>query len=507
MKKILTLCISWLCLISCSDSFLDLAPQHYLNESTFFKTEEHFTQATNGVYERLRGITNVPAALMGEMRSDNTHYIRYEADRAQRQYEEIADFINDEQNIMTDDMYYNCFSGISRANTILERITDKPFTDEFKNSVIGQAKFLRALFYFYLVRYFGEVPLYLKEVKGPDGAFLPRSSVDDVYEVILSDLNDAIAKLPVVKFPQNGTATQGAARMLLADVLMTKPVRDYAGAETQLKEILKMGYELLPDYADVFDISKKNNKESVFEVQYQEGDQGQESNWLYYFIPRTSDAEVITGVPNTNTIADAGWNVPTQEMVNSYEKGDLRLNPSIAIIAGHNNEYGQFMCEKVLTVDSPEIENYPIFYYFVNKYRHPHSKIRNTDDNWPIYRYSNVLLSLAECLVEQGRPGEAIPYVNLVRNRAGLASLSVINAEVIANERRHELAFENHRWFDLIRTGKAIEVMSAHGKRMKALYPYLQERTYQIDKDKLLFPIPYHELQINSLLKQNPGYK
>lgn len=506
MKRHLLIYLAALSLTSCSGDFLNLGPQHYLSESTFFQTEDHFTQAINGAYSSLRGTTSYYSALMGEMRSDNTHYLRYEADRAQRQYEEVADFTNDELNIVTDDMYYNCFSGISRVNSILDRIEGKTFDTNFTNQIIGQAKFLRGYYYFMLVRYFGGVPLYLHEVKGSGDAFVGRSSTEDVYKVIIDDVKEAIEKLPVARFPQDGSATQGAARMLYADVLMTQSSKDFAGAEVQLKEILKMGYTLLPNYSDVFEPSRKNSQESLFEVQYQQGDQGQQSDWLYYFIPRTSEAEIVTGVPNSNTIADAGWNMPTQEMVDSYEKGDLRLDPSIAVIAGHNDEYGRFVYDKVFHVGDAGIKDYPVYYYFINKYRHAHAKYRNTDDNWPIYRYSNVLLSLAECLVAQNKHAEAVTYVNQVRQRAGLPAVTTVDADVLANERRHELAFENHRWFDLVRTGKAIEVMTQHGKRMKALYPYLADRTYQITSDNLLFPIPYRELQINSLLIQNPGY-
>jgi hypothetical protein len=113
---------------------------------------------------------------------------------------------------------------------------------------------------------------------------------------------------------------------------------------------------------------------------------------------------------------------------------------------------------------------------------------------------------LAECLVEQGRAGDAAPYVNQVRARAGLPAVTTINAEVVANERRHELAFENHRWYDLLRTGKAIEVMTAYGKYIKTIDTELPERTYQIKPEYLLYPIPYNELQLNDQLKQNPGY-
>lgn len=505
MKKFI-LYFSIACLCSCNESFLDLAPQHELNESTFFQTEDHFTQALHGAYAALRGTTSYYSAIMLEMRSDNTHYIRYEADRAQTHYEEVADFTNDELNALTDDMYYNCYVGISRVNTILDRIEDRNFSEEFINQITGEAKFLRAYYYFMLVRCFGGVPLYIHEVQDESNAFLGRSSVEEVYEQIRSDITDAISKLPVVQFPQDGSATQGAARMLYADVLMTQPNRDYAEAEKQLHAITQMGYTLLANYADVFEPSNKNHQESLFEVQYQQGDQGQQSDWLYYFIPRTSEAELITGVSGSNTISDAGWNVPTQAMVDSYEEGDLRVNPSISVIAGHNDEFGRFVYDKVLEVGDPEISEYPLFYYFVNKYHHPHAKIKNTDDNWPVYRYSDVLLSLAECLVYQNKNSEALPFINQVRNRAGLLSLTSVNEDAIAMERKHELAFENHRWFDLLRTGKAIEVMTGHGKQMKALYPYLAERTYQITEEKLLFPIPYRELQINTLLEQNPGY-
>lgn len=148
MKKIILLYCAIICLCSCNENFLDLAPQHELSESTFFQTEEHFSQALNGAYAALRGTTSYYSAIMGEMRSDNTHYIRYEADRAQAHYEEVADFINDELNAVTDDMYYNCYVGISRVNTILDRLENVDFDETFVNSISGEAKFLRAYYYF-----------------------------------------------------------------------------------------------------------------------------------------------------------------------------------------------------------------------------------------------------------------------------------------------------------------------------------------------------------------------
>lgn len=510
MKKLFYIC-TILIFTSCSGNFLELSPEHFENEGNFFQTEDDFEQAINGVYPTLRAVSGRHAFLMGEMRSDNTHYTRNPSDRgfAAVRGEEIADFIIDSQNGYVNDMYNSCFYGVSRANIVLTRIEKADLREDFKNRIIGEAKFIRGFLYFQLVQCFGGVPLHLTEVKAPSGAFLPRASVDDVYEVIISDVTDAIAKLPVVNFPQNGAATQGAAKMLYAYVLMTKPNRDYAEAEKQLRNIMEMGYELLPEYADVFSTTNKNHKESIFDIQYMMGDQyGQQSDWLYYFIPKTTDAEIITGILGSNTLTSGGWNVPTPEMIDSYEPGDKRLNPSVAVAVGHMPEDGSLgmIVEGVFNVGDPAIKNYELAYPFINKYRHPHSKVFNTDDNWPVYRYSDCLLLLAECLVEQGRTAEAVPYVNQVRNRAGLPSVTTVNAKIVADERRHELAFENHRWYDLIRTGMAIDVMTEYGKYIKSIDSGLADRTYQIKGDYLLYPIPYREIQLNNQLTQNPGY-
>ena len=125
-------------------------------------------------------------------------------------------------------------------------------------------------------------------------------------------------------------------------------------------------------------------------------------------------------------------------------------------------------------------------------------------------RYADVLLLLAECLNNQGQPSQALPYLNDVRKRAGLADVTTTDqsqlSDIIAHERRVELAFENHRWLDLVRTDKAIEVMNAFGVKMKAKYSYLLDRAYQVNEDKLILPIPQTELTLNDQLDQNPGY-
>ena len=507
MKKIILLCFSVFIFNACNNDFLETSPEHESTDGSFFVTKNHFRQAITGVYNSLRDHGYARSCwLMGEMRSDNTHYNYYSANRLVT-WEEIANFLNTPQNEHTNNYWRVSYNAIAKANTVIDRIKDRNFSDEFKTGILGEAKFLRAYLYFELVKNFGGVPLNIHEVKSPEEAFIPRSTENEVYSQIMEDVKYAIDHLPTVtKFPADGKASKGAAKMLYAYVLMTKPERDYPEAEKQLKDILNMNYGLMDEYKDVFDTFKKNSKEHIFSIQYKMGDYGLESIFLYEFLPRTSDTELATGVKSSNNISNGGWNIPTQRMIDSYEAGDKRLNPSIAVAVGSSNDGEVLVYEDIVEVASPKIQQHAYAKPFINKYRWPHTKVNNTDDNWPVYRYADALLLLAESLVEQGRGGEAAPYVNEVRKRAGLAEVSVITAEVVANERKHELAFENHRWHDLLRTGKAIEVMTEYGKYIKGIDIQVPKNAYNITKEMLVFPIPYREISVNPSITQNPGY-
>jgi tetratricopeptide (TPR) repeat protein len=495
----------------CSESFLEIVPESSMTTGNFYKTESQFDQAMVGAYATIRAAKgSVAAWTMGEMRADNTHYEFNNNNRGTGylQREDIDGFLDDNSNSYVSSIYNSCYIGIGRVNNILEYVSDAGLTQQAVDSFTGQAKFLRALFYFDLVRYFGRVPLYLTAVKGASNAYLPRSSTEEVYSAIVADLQEAIQKLPSVNFPQNGRATQGAARMLLADVYLTQ--KNYALAEQELKSITEMGYTLLPDYASVFSLSNKNSRESIFEIQYQQGNQGQHSNFVYPFLPLSSNVMIITGITSQNR-QGGGWNVPTQEMIDSYEAGDQRLDASIAIAEG-TGPVGAMVIE---SVKSPVDYTTPAgkrSYAYIKKYLHPHSLENNTDDNFPVYRYSDALLSLAEVLNEQGRSSDALPYLNQVRVRAGLtASVETDQAllrDIIAHERRVEFAFENKRWLDLVRTGKAIEVMAQNAEYLKTVHAgesYLADQSYNVTPERLLFAIPDREVKIGGL-EQNPGY-
>lgn len=509
MKKIIFICFAALIYNACSDDFLNIPPQSESTEGNFFITQDHFTQAVNNAYSSMRSFYDDKGYSMMEMRSDNTHYTRYDAARGypSTDKENIADFFVAIENSYVRDMWKACYSTISKTNSIIGRIESKDFPDDFKNKTVGQAKFIRAFSYFYLVQFFGDVPLQLSEVSSSENTEIPRSPVNEVYAQIIVDVKDAMEKLKPADFPQNGAATQGAARMLYAYVLMTKPDRDYAEAERQLQEITKMGYNLETEYADVFDPARKNSKEHIFSIQYQQGDQGQESKWLYLFIPKTANGDAITGVAGTNVIDDGGWNVPTYDIIDLFTEEDKRLDVSVGIAVAN----GQDMLTKIddwFYVGDPRIEEYDLAIPFIRKYHHAHAKLRNTDDNWPVYRYSDALLLLAECVVEQGRPGDANQYLNQIRERAGLTKYEgVVTAEIVANERRLELAFENHRWFDLVRTGKAVEVMNEYGKYIKSVDVGLPAYTYNVQPGHLVYPIPFQEMERNKSLIQNEAYK
>jgi hypothetical protein len=515
MNKIFIIAVLALTVISCKKDFIDLSPEDEIPVADFYKTEAQFRMALTAAYTPLRDLEDNDF-YTGEMRSDNTHYQYYAINRgtAYVMRENIADFMDDPSNNYSNNIYFNCFKGISRANIIIDRIDGGTLSDSAKNDIVGQAKFLRAFNFFKLVRYFGGVPLFIHEVTDAEQSFLPRASVSDVYAQIIDDAKDAIAKLANPVFAsgkQNGQASKGSATMLLAEVYMEQ--KKYADAETLLNTLPAMGYDLLPGYASVFSTANKNSKESIFEVQYLEGLQGgQQSQFIYYFLPRSTNTTIITGVKTDNS-GIGGWNTPTQDLINAYEAGDTRLDASIAVAEGTYNASNifTFSANKSIINYTPAAGKTGVPY--IKKYLNPHTNPSNTNDNWPIYRYADALLLLAEAKNLQNKPAEALIPLNKVRTRAfGNATHNITTidqaalTDIIAHERRVELAFENHRWHDLVRTGKAIEVMNAFGVKQKQLYSYLSPASYQVDKNRLLYPIPESERQLNVDLTQNDGY-
>ncbi|HEX8424922.1 RagB/SusD family nutrient uptake outer membrane protein [Hymenobacter sp.] len=475
LKKALAAGCVLLSLTACEDKFLDIQSETSLTTGTFFKTQADFQSAVNGIYQPLRGLYS-NAFVMGEMHSDNTYYIYNPSDRGQFESENIAEFILLPTNGISTNKYVTNYRIISRANQVLSLIDAATFDETARNTLKGEALFLRAMAYFELVRYFGSVPLHLTPVTDRSQAALPLASPDDVYKQIVADAQQAATLLPGKKTQIAGRATSGAAKTLLGDVYMVQ--KQYALAETVLKEVVASGdYTLLPNYAAVFDPTSKNNGESVFEVQYQVGSDGYASNFIYQFLPRPIAAATVgtlTGVSNPQgLLVLEAFNTPTPDLIAAYEPNDRRKEVSIG------------------TAPATDGTVYP----FVKKYLHPHTQFGLTNDNWPVYRYAEVLLLLAEALTEQGKTAEAVPLLNQIRTRAGLAGTTQTSQaglrDAIARERRVELAFENKRWLDLVRTGKAVEVMTAHGVRIRA-----NPRAYYLPAGVTLLPAAYSTIPL-----------
>ncbi|HAZ03300.1 MAG TPA: RagB/SusD family nutrient uptake outer membrane protein [Marinilabiliales bacterium] len=498
--------------LSCNESFIELTPEDSYSAASFFQTEPQFRQAVTAAYVPLRDLLNNDY-FTSEMRSDNTHYQPYPANRgtAYLYRENIADFTDTPVNSYTNAVYFHCYSCISKTNIVIERLKNAEIPEAAKADIDGQAKFLRAWNYFKLVRLFGDVPLFLTEVTKADDAFLPRTATDLIYDRIIADAKDAIAELAApAKFPQSGQATKGSATMLLAEVYATQ--KKWAEAETLLSTLSGMGYGLNANYADAFSTTNKNSKESLFEVQYLQGTAAgtAPSNFIYQFLPRTTTTTLITGT-TTNNSGTGGWNTPTQDLISAYEANDKRLDASIGIAEGAYNASNLLVisANKSIVNYTPAAGKVGVPY--PKKYLHtPHAAANNSNDNWPIYRYADALLLLAEAQNEQGKSAIALTSLNLVRVRAGLTASTETNQSllrnIIAHERRVELAFENHRWHDLVRTEKAVEVMNAYGVKLKQLYSYLTPDSYNVTSDRLLFPIPQSERELNPALTQNNGY-
>lgn len=463
---------------SCLDEFLNLAPQTTRNTNDFYQTESDFNTAVAGTYAALKlsGLYSSSLIWIGEVSTDNTDYGKAYQTSLVYQFQ----FENLEYSSLNSIIYAawrDHYIGIARANAILDRIDHVDIGGK-KDQYKAEAQFLRALFYFNLVRIFGDVPLVLHEITSPyEANNLIRNSKVKVYEEIISDLQAAEKTLPPKYSTENaGRATQGAAKTLLAKVYLT--LQQWENASDKLSEVISdkaiYGYKLLNNYVDVFDFNTPVNDEIIFNVQYKSGNIGQGSNFWESFAPDL----VTTPVLGPNGGSGKGQNRPTEDMENAYEADDLRKNISM------QNHY-------LLP------NGRPVYVRYVTKYKQYGALPDESDVDWPVLRYSDVLLMYAEALNEQNDQGNALPYLNEVRERAGLLKKENLTQEelrtAIEQERRVEFAFENHRWFDLARTNRYVGVMQSKG------FPATSRHN--------LFIIPQNEIDLNPEgITQNPDY-
>jgi len=512
-KSVLIISIIAIALTSCKKDFIELSPVDSYTAGNFYKTDAQFKSAVVAAFTPL-GDVLVNDYFTSEMHSDNTVYQAIPGNRGTAivQRENISDFTNTSTNDYANATWQHSYTGISRCNIVIDRLPASTISDSSKALYDGQVKFLRALNYFKLVRLYGGVPLFLHEVTTAEDAFKARSTVDEVYAQIIADAQDAIKELKApAKFPQTGEATKGSATILLAEIYMVQ--KKWADAEALLNTLPTMGYDLNANYADAFLPTNKNSKESLFEIQFLGGTAtGSMPNVLsFHFIPRSTDTKVLTGITINNT-STGGWNTPTWQLIHDYENGDKRLDASIGVIEGTYNASNYLVyssVKSVLNYVQPTDGKTGVPY--IKKYLHsPLPATTGSSDDFPIYRFSDALLMLAEALNEQGKSGDALTPLNRVRTRAGLGAITETDQsklrDIIFHERRVELAFENHRWEDLLRTGRAIQTINDFGAVIKKELTFLSSDAYVIDDHNLVFPIPQPEVGLNAKMKQNDGY-
>lgn len=468
---------------SCSD-FLEQNPQTDLSENDFYKTADDILSAVNGAYSSLQeGDIYGNWYVFGEIPSDNT---RNQLSGSVTTQNEFDQFYIDTQNSMIANFWKAAYKVINRTNTILGRIDGIEINTELANRYKLECKFIRALMYFNLVRVYGDVPLVLKEISISESYDILREPKENVYNQIIADLKEA-QDLPVsYSTAEDGRATQGAAKALLANVYMT--LHKYAEAETILAEIINSGrYSLLENtpgslnidgYKNVFSPVNHNSKEGFFEIQFLKGGYGEGSNYANNFAPENSGTNVVA-VGGTG-----GNNIPEMDIYNAYEEGDLRRDFSMSLGYYDNRKNNEWVESR-----------------YVCKFMDVPYQNNDASNNYPVIRYADVILMYAEALNQNGKTAEACKYLNMTRRRGfgyQTTETSPVDLQttdkaqfalMVEQERRVELAFENHRWFDLIRTGRAVEVMRSKG--------------FSLNETNLICPIPQKQIDVNPKLTQN----
>lgn len=474
---------------SCSKEFLNKVPEDSINTSNFFQTESDAVSAINGAYQPLQWpkLYNMRMWTTDIMAGNSIVGAGGGTDGIETQDE--ANFVTASDNQGVLDLWRGPWPGILRCNIILDKVPGMNISENLKNRVLGEAYFLRAHYYFILVRFFGDVPLTLKPVNPGDDLRPARTPRADVYDQIISDYTQAMNLLPLKSEYTGadvGRASKGSAVGMLAKVYLT--LGQYQKVVDLCEQVKTMGYTLNANYADNFNPNTENSNESLFEIQYT-GNAGydfwsneNQSSWLSTF----------TGPRGSGLVAGGwGWNQPTQEFMDAYEPGDLRKDVTVLYEGGPQFDGKDYK------------KSYSLTGYNLRKFLVPLSAYPSYDNsplNFPVLRYADVLLMEAEALNELNRTAEAEAPLNQVRARAGLAAVTGLNKEAfrekVLHERRMELAFEGQRWFDLIRVNNgqyAIDFLKSIGKS-------------NVSSKFLLLPVPQKERDANPNLTQNPGY-
>ncbi|MEP7238026.1 MAG: RagB/SusD family nutrient uptake outer membrane protein [Ferruginibacter sp.] len=514
MKYIQFIIIVFCLALGSCKKVIDLYPESNLSTDNYYTNYAEVQAGISGCYNGLHN-PQFREWQLTELRSDNSlQGVTGSTNTFNRDLSDLDMFIPSTSHAGLYSYWVDTYNNIRNCNVVLQKLgvnydpatgtislaaIDIPITDVDRKQFAGEAMFIRAHHYFNLVRLYGGVFLIHKPVTPVEAKSINRSSVADIYKLIESDLKTAAlytssAKFSLIPAANVGKANAWSAKALLGKVYLT--LNRKADAIVQLQDVItNSGYGLQPTYAAVFSTSNEMNSEILFTNRYKAGGLGLGSSFGNDFGPLGSGSTVING-------SGLGWNTPSTELDTLLIATDARRVINIAT-------YGSGSTAVL----------------YVKKFLTPVTIVNDGESDWPIIRYADVLLMMAEA---QGFTPASIGLINQIRVRSGLpvlpASVNTIALfeKALADERRLEFAFENQRWFDLIRYNVTMTTITAeqtikdhfahmyniHYKNYTAPTPTLAELQNNVTANKLLLPIPQHEIDTNTqlVIPQNPGY-
>lgn len=463
---------------SCGEDFLELTPEDQASINVFYNTPADFDVALAGAYGALRGYAEDLIPLL-DVRTDNAL-----ATANNRGDQVVHDFTLDATSGLTEGFYNDSYQVIQAANAIINRVEEKDFSQEEKDRISAEAKFLRALAYFYLVNIYGDVPLLLTETTGSnldETRSIARTPVTQVYDQIELDLQDAEQLPTPFSVPQQASAL--AAKALLGQIYLFQG--QYADAVAKLAEVVNSGqFSLLPAFDALFAIGNATNAESIFVVESVGSANGTGNGLGFDFAPKGFALGSFTR-PEQSLY-------PETNLYEAYTAADsVRRNITAQPYYSPGDEFGAdtvYYCRKYEDLNPFEMFNASNTIYML--------------------RYADILLQYAEALNEVGyeADGAAFAQLNQVRARAGIDALSAAELpdqaafrQAILRERRLELALEGKRWLDLKRTDNAVQVINDYFSQ--------KGNGVTIDQNDLLYPFPQSEVLNNpGVITQNLGY-
>lgn len=487
---------------------LDESPESFISPEQFYKTSGDAVSAVNAIYYPL--IDNKVGAqpIYNRLFDTGLDFMTDDLDAGpgspNGEVRALAKLTHASTNLRIQQIWTEHYEGINKANIALERIPGIEMDQKLKNRLLGEARFLRAFYYFNLVRLYGDVPLLLKDQTQLSIAELkvPRTPVETVYRQIIDDLNESAALFKEGSAGEAGRATEGAAKSLLSKVYLTQ--RDWSNAVKLAEEVINgpYGYALFDDYSQVFLPAYKNGKEHIFSAQIK----GSTISTGHLVTP----SDIRSGVPglkgsygNQLAFYTVG-NDKFFSLYKLYSAKDKRKRVSFVTYYTSPTDGKEYA-----TLNAPG-DSVP----FINKNWDPnYASTGQSDANANILRFAEVLLIHAEAENELNGPtAKAYESLNKIRRRAGLDDLTTGLTQdqfrdSVYLDRRLELVAEYHRYFDLIReTGTETTGVGPEGKGILLKNLQLVGKT-NVTAKHYLYPIPQGEIDRNPKLTQNPGWE